>query len=195
MMSPNQNFDETVSRWIELVKDGDKVSFERLWERYFTSLVGLAKKNMARHAVRVADEEDVVQSALASFYFRAQEGRYPELNDRDGFWKLLMSITLNKARAHARKEGRRSEILEREFSGDNFLRGEPAPELALEMSDQLERLLQKLEDDLLRQIAVAKLEGCSNQEIADRVGKSIPTVERKLRLIRTVWGAELLDAA
>ena len=161
-MPHNQPFDETVSHWIELVKEGDGESFQRLWERYFTSLVSLARRNMADRAVKVADEDDVVQSALASFYFRAQEGRYPNLNDRDGFWKLLMSITLNKARAHARKEGRRAKILEREFSGDNFLRGEPAPELACEMADQLDQLLELLDDDLHEQVAVAKLEGCSN---------------------------------
>ena len=184
--------DETISHWIALAKEGHNDSFERLWQRYFTALVALARKNLSHRTVRFADENDVVQSAMASFYFRAKEGNYPDLSDRDGLWRLLISMTLNKARAHARKEGRRAELLEREFSGESFLRGEPGPDMACEMTDQLEQLLDQLEDETLRTLALGKLEGYSNQELADRIGKSLPTVERKLRLIRAAWSDELV---
>lgn len=190
-MSSDHDSDLPITVWLEQVKEGDEQSFERLWSHYFGNLVRLARKNVADSPARLADEDDIVQSALASFYFRAQEGRYPDLHDRNGLWKLLISITLTKARALSRKEGRRREILEREFSGQNFAQGEPTPEFAAEMADQFEELMGRLTSDLLRKIAVAKLEGCTNQEVADRVGKSVPTVERKLRLIRDVWASEV----
>ena len=48
-------------------------------------------------------------------------------------------------------------------------------------------------NDELRKIAIAKLEGFSTDEITHSIGRSIPTVERRLRLIRDTWQQELLD--
>ena len=50
-----------------------------------------------------------------------------------------------------------------------------------------ERLLNLLDDDELRRIAVCKLEGWSNYEIAQHLGCAVFTVERRLRLIRAIW--------
>jgi len=190
-MAAKHDPDQPITVWLEQVKDdGNEEAFEKIWAKYFSSLVRLARKKVAHSPAKSADEDDIVQSALTSFYFRARSGRYPDLNDRNGLWKLLLSITLTKARALARKEGRRREILEREFSGQSFLAGEPTPEFAAEMADQLQHLMDRLNSDLLHKIAVGKLEGYSNQEIAGRVKKSVPTVERKLRLIRELWASE-----
>ena len=40
-------------------------------------------------------------------------------------------------------------------------------------------------------MAVWKLEGHTNEEIAALLGRSVPTVERKLRLIRKLWEGEV----
>ncbi len=190
-MAAKHDPDQPITVWLEQVKDdGNEEAFEKIWAKYFSNLVRLARKKVAASPAKSADEDDIVQSALTSFYFRARSGRYPDLNDRNGLWKLLLSITLTKARALARKEGRRREILQREFSGQSFLAGEPTPEFAAEMADQLQHLMDRLNSDLLHKIAVGKLEGYSNQEIAGRVKKSVPTVERKLRLIRELWASE-----
>ena len=58
------------------------------------------------------------------------------------------------------------------------------------MADQCRRLLQMLDDPQLQEIAVAKMEGCSNQEIAQRLDCAVRTVERRLRLIRDQWKEE-----
>jgi DNA-directed RNA polymerase specialized sigma24 family protein len=47
-----------------------------------------------------------------------------------------------------------------------------------------------LEDDQLRAVALAKMEGCTNEEIAQRLKCSVPTVERKLQRIRKTWAKE-----
>ena len=180
---------DEITAWIDQTKDGDHAAFEKIWNRYYANLVRLARKSVVHSADRSADEEDAVQSAMKSFYVGACAGRYPHLDDREGLWKLLLSITISKIRAASRKESRRREILEREFSGENFRKGEPSPEFAAEMADQFEYLMNLLDDDLLSQVALAKLEGYTNQEIAQRVGKSIPTIERKLRLIRDLWSS------
>jgi DNA-directed RNA polymerase specialized sigma24 family protein len=38
-----------------------------------------------------------------------------------------------------------------------------------------------------------KLEGYSNDEIARAISRSLPTVERRLRVIREIWGTEPTD--
>jgi hypothetical protein len=54
----------------------------------------------------MADEEDVALSAMNRFYQASQEGRYPELADRDGLWRLLLQITTHCAIDLRRRENR-----------------------------------------------------------------------------------------
>jgi DNA-directed RNA polymerase specialized sigma24 family protein len=50
--------------------------------------------------------------------------------------------------------------------------------------------LGRLGDDTLRQVALLKLEGYENAEIAARLNCALRTVERKLNLIRALWAEE-----
>jgi len=147
----------------------------------------------------MADEEDVALSALDGFCRAARDGRFPDLADRDGLWRLLLQMTIHKAMSLARHEKRRrrggGQV--RSFDGDDLLWDEvevarvvgrePTPEFAAMMADECRNLLQKLDDPRLRDLALAKMEGYSNQEIADRMDCSLRTVERRLRLIRKEW--------
>jgi DNA-directed RNA polymerase specialized sigma24 family protein len=98
-----------------------------------------------------------------------------------------MTITLSKARAMSRKEIRRRQLLQRAYDDTAGRQTEPSPEFAIQVADQLQQLMSRLDEPLLQQIAVAKLEGYRNEEIAQQIGKSTPTVERKLRRIRELW--------
>lgn len=64
---------------------------------------------------------------------------------------------------------------------------EPTAEFAAVVAEGLRGLLGLLADDELRQIALLKLEGWTNEEIANRINRSLPTCERRLRLIRDKW--------
>jgi DNA-directed RNA polymerase specialized sigma24 family protein len=68
-----------------------------------------------------------------------------------------------------------------------LLAKEPDPAFAAEMVDNCRHLLGKLWDDQLRAIALGKLEGYSNEEIAAKIDCAPATVERRLRLIRDIW--------
>jgi DNA-directed RNA polymerase specialized sigma24 family protein len=63
----------------------------------------------------------------------------------------------------------------------------PTPEFAAQTADEYAHLLGRLTDASLRSIAVWKMEGYSNEEIAARLGCVPRTVERKLAVIRTLW--------
>src|SRR5262249_2863329 len=53
--------------------------------------------------------------------------------------------------------------------------------------EEVEILLAALDDPMLRRIAVGRLEGLSNAEIAGELGCAVRTVERKLERIRAIW--------
>ena len=67
---------------------------------------------------------------------------------------------------------------------------EPTPDEAFEVAEECERLLNQLKDPILRQLALWKLEGYTNEEIAKILGCVPRTVERKLRAIRDIWEKE-----
>ena len=67
--------DGSVSRWIGPLQAGDPAAVQRLWERYFHRLVGLARAKLQNAPRRAADEEDVALSAFDSFCRNAGDGR------------------------------------------------------------------------------------------------------------------------
>jgi DNA-directed RNA polymerase specialized sigma24 family protein len=48
-------------------------------------------------------------------------------------------------------------------------------------------LLDKLGSEELRRLALLRMEGYSREEIGEQFGWSVPTVDRKLKVIRTLW--------
>ena len=64
---------------------------------------------------------------------------------------------------------------------------DPTPAFAAQMGEACESLLRRLDAHGLRGLAVAKMEGYTNAEIAAQFGCCVSTVERRLQLIRRVW--------
>lgn len=196
----------SITRWLGELKDGDeREAQEQIWNRYFQRLMGLARKKLADMPRRAVDEEDVVLSALDSFFRGVREGRYPRLNDRNNLWALLSKITAHKAVnerlwqiAEKRGGGKvRGESIGVAPGADTqigllaeFPDKELTPSFLAMMQEQCHRLLDKLGDPTLRRIAEMKLAGHTNTEIADLLDVVERTVERKLRLIRERWSEE-----
>ena len=197
--------EDSVSHWIEQLRAGDPAAAECLWGRYFERLVGLARIRLRGAPRRAADEEDVALSAFDSFCRGAERGRFPELLDRHSLWRLLVTITLRKAQALRRHEQRQKRG-GGEVRGEAALQGaadsaaetgleqllgrEPDPALAVQVAEECRRLLGRLDDAALQTLALMKMEGYTNDELAARMGWGLRTVERKLRLIRTLWKEE-----
>ncbi len=68
----------------------------------------------------------------------------------------------------------------------------PDPEFAAVMAEQCGRLLGRLSDPQLQALAIAKMQGYSNEEIAEQLQCSVRTVERRLHLIRKKWESEAI---
>lgn len=192
----------SVTALLDRLKDGDPDSVEALWRRYFPRLVGLARARLRGRPRAVADEEDVALTAFESFCRRAEEGHFPLLKDRDGLWSLLVVMVARKAADAVKHQGRAKRgagqaPVELPAADDSTAGGvlslggdTPTPEEAAILAEEVETLLVRLHDPALRSIAVWKLEGYTNAEIAAKQGCSVPTVERRLAVIRRLLRPE-----
>jgi DNA-directed RNA polymerase specialized sigma24 family protein len=197
--------DGSVTRWLEQLQAGDPAAAQHLWERYFHRLVGLARTKLQGVPRRAADEEDVALSAFDFFCRGAERGHFPQLQDRDNLWRLLVTLTVRKAARLARgeqclKRGGGAVLGEAALTAgpageappglEAVIGREPTPEFAAQVADECQRLLGLLGDEELRSIALGKMEGYTNAEIAARLGCAPATVERRLRVIRRLWEKE-----
>jgi DNA-directed RNA polymerase specialized sigma24 family protein len=195
---------DSVSRWIDGLREGNDADVQRLWDRYFQRLVRVASARLPGHARRTTDEEDVALSAFHSFCDRVGRGQFPQLVDRDDLWRLLVTITTRKVVEAVRHQTRQKRGGGKVLGESAFLKAdeldegmaqvlgrEPAPEVAAQFAEDYEKLINKLEDPALKSVAVRKLEGHSSEEIAAEFGTSRRTIDRKLMLIRRIWQEEL----
>lgn len=191
----------SITTWFQALQDGDRDGAQRLWDRFSRRLLGLARRRLQDTPRQAADEEDVVLSAFDSFCRAAEKGRYAQLQDRDDLWQLLVIITVRKSidlhqyenRQRRRPEGpgllvRQDGSLEQGLEA--VLSREPSPELAAMVAEECGRLLGLLPDPDLRSIALLKMEGYTDDEIALRLDCVRRTVQRRLRLIRQLWERE-----
>jgi len=188
----------SVTTWLNLLRAGDPRAAQPLWERYFARLVRLAHDHLSSNLRRTIDPEDVALCAFASFCRGVTQGRFPQLDDRHDLWRLLLTLTLRHAADHARREGRQrrgggrrievADLLDLPDADLDHLAGNaPDPAWAASVAEQLRLLLARLPDNLLRQITQLRLEGHTFPEIAQRLGRSLRSIERKWRLVRQFW--------
>src|SRR3954467_3666818 len=197
--------DPSVTQFLNEFKGGDSSAFDELWNRYFSRLVAVARRRLQNERrMAGADEEDIALSAFKSFHRRARRGDFPRLDDRNDLWVQLVTLTRQKVvdlRRHegALKRGRNRLVseadLEKGHDGDDraglaeIVGQEPDPAFSAIVTEECRRLLDCLDDETLRQIALAKMGMYTNLEIAGRFGKSLSWVNRKLDLIRSIWEA------
>jgi DNA-directed RNA polymerase specialized sigma24 family protein len=194
----------SVTAWIDQLRAGDRAAAQPLWQGYFQRLVALARKKLRGAPRGTADEEDVALSAFDSFFQGIEQGRFPQLSDRDDLWCLLFVITERKAidllkhENAIRRGGGKVQSLDA-LCGQNSTSDrapaeiagrEPTPEEVTEITDNCRRLLALLGDETLRDVALAKMEGYTNKEVGERLKFAEPTIERKLGRIRKIWWKE-----
>jgi DNA-directed RNA polymerase specialized sigma24 family protein len=191
---------DSVSQWLARLRAGDRAVAQKLWERYFRRLVGLAAARLRGAPRRAADEEDVALSAFDSFWRGAVKGRFPQLQDRNNLWALLVTITARKAHqlvlhGGRQKRGGNAVLDEAALAGsgsglhslEHVIDHAPTPQFSAQVVDEFRRLLAMLPSADLQSVSQWKLEGYTNEEIASRLGCALRTVERKLRVIRSLW--------
>ena len=195
--------ESNVSHWIEQVKQGNSFAANQVWHHYFDRLVKDVRRRLLGHNRAISDEEDIVLSVFDSFYAAAEKGRFPDLADRDDLWKLLLGMAARKVvskRRHDQRQRRGGDAKHLAIGATSdgedeihVIGNEPSPEMVLMMQESVENFFSHLGVGQLRDLAVAKLEGYSNAELAERFHCSVRTIERRLHLIREKCQQELVD--
>jgi len=193
----------SVTHWIKHLQAGDPAAAEFVWDRYFDLVVQLARQQLLGIQNTCQDPEDVALSALNALCHAARRGKLAPLADRDDLWRLLATCTLHRSR-NVRRDSRRlkrgggSAPLRLPATGDRqSLRSrEPTPAEAAQLTDDLRALMDRLDREdpthRLRQVALWKLEGFTDLEIARRQNCSRKTVCVRLSLIRALWQSLLV---
>jgi RNA polymerase sigma factor (sigma-70 family) len=187
----------SITVWLERLRAQDPQAAGVLLERFFEQMLDVARQRLRGSDRRVADEEDAVVVAFERFLHGARNGRFPCLSDRNDLWSILFTLTENAALKQRRD-------LRRLKRGGGAVRGDSplatpgggaidvlddalTPQRAAEVEETLQLLLAELGDPSLRQIALWRMEGFSNAEIAGKLDCAVVTVERRLQRIRAIW--------
>lgn len=197
--------DDPITLWLNDLRQLDDGAANKLWNHYCSRLRTFARSRLPDNVRRVYDEDDAAVSAFFSLCRGVKHGRFPALGDRNDLWRLLVVIAARKVRRRQEYENRRKRgggggDLSRIFTDASDLSGlkrlpsrEPTPEFAAEVAETCDALFRHLSDDSLRDVARGKLEGFTNQEIAEQLDIGLRSVERKLHLIRQIWQTEIDD--
>ena len=195
----------TVSEWIEQLKHGRESAATKLWDHFLEKLTLLVRKKLRSSTKTISDEEDVIIDAVDACFRALIENRYPKVVNREDLWKLLAVIAERKAIDQIRRntkgvDGIRANVSFRIVSATSSIVdgmqewpcSEPTPEFAAIISENLHFYLNMLEGPF-RNVALLKMQGYTNREIAEKIKRSVPTVERYLKLIRTTWTSQSDD--
>lgn len=200
----NADAGELTQLLIRIQSRRDEEACAQLWESVYERIITYARSRLSIKDQRVADEEDIAQSAMNSFFRAAEAGRFKTLANRDDLWRILITVMARKTNAlqqrlNAEKrgagqvrgdsgfnlsaKGRSSDINSVADSGD-------PDRFVDELLGECRERLESLPDQILRTIALRRMEGFEVTEIAEELGLSVATIKRKLARIRDLWNDE-----
>ena len=191
---PNEGLPGSVSILISKVKEGDEDSVRELWNRYSGALVRSAQTRISKQVAAKVDSEDLAQSVFFAIYRGAVEDKFDQLNDRAGFWTLVLAITRRKAvdrirnLTAAKRGGAAAMRASQEAVGEsvaNLVDRAPSrevdPQVEVECEDLLASLKQQLDIEdasgMLTRVAMSRIAGLSVKEIAAELDRTDRTVE------------------
>ena len=184
---------------IDLWRQGDQDAARQIVERYIDRLLVLARRRISQRLASRVDAEDIVQSVFRTFFGRLKDGQFV-FADQDDLCKLLVRITLHKTLRQVafHKAAKRDPSLETEQGEHHreqllaLLDAEPTPDATVAFLDQLEHFLGRLQP-LERQILEMRLQGHSNEDIANKLGVYDRKIRRVVEHVRAVAEKEGLS--
>jgi RNA polymerase sigma factor (sigma-70 family) len=177
-----------IAELVERLRRGDPQVAAELFTRYAQRLTSLAEQQLSRKLAARLDGADVVQSVFRTFFRRSAAGEF-RIDSSVDLWRLLVQITLQKARAYGRHHSADMRDVAAEAPGGgaaslaHAVAREPGPAEAAALLDQIDELLCGL-PPLYCELLQLRLEGHNVCETAARLGVSRRTVHRALQLLR-----------
>ena len=170
-----------------LWKQGDEQAARILSDRYSLRMVAFIAGRLNRRFRDTVDPEEIVQSALGSFFYAAQRSKL-QVSQNVSFWNLLAAFA-------KRKMMRRIERLSTEKRGGDFQRTDLPNDLIADTESTTEDLLDAIRGEIREQygaVAFGELNvvvdrlvaGQTHHDIAVALGISERTVRRRVTQIR-----------
>ncbi len=182
------------------MREGDQDAIGKALDRVKAAMSQMAAKNMHVHDP-IADEEDMIYGAFSACVLGIAKGRY-DLKDRSDLFRLLATVIRNNCRDHDRRalagirdrnrlvdlahqHAQRSGVTHQQALQE-IAANIATPEVIASFEEGIRLALQKLSRSEWI-VAVMRLRGHSNKEIAAKLEVSERTVERKLSDVRKCW--------
>lgn len=197
------NSRHSVSEWLSTVnaKHGEAdTAWHQIWKRYAPRMRILARNQLPPGRKPLADEEDIVIEVFKEFFQGVQQGSFARLSNRDDLQQILIMLTLRRTiDAHRRNAVRTAHevgesalpFADRSQSDGHPLDRVAGPDVPAGLSalacEELARLLDCLQDDTLRHVALMRVCSATDEEIAQELKLSVRTVQRKADLIAGRW--------
>lgn len=158
-----------VGKWALAVNAGDQRELNSLWAEFTPSLQQLAEEWLAKSLPRTAPDDG---TGLLPFESLISQLKNRELRFRGGdeLWRLIGVVTLSR-------------IPDAEI--------ERSIKIASQMVHVIRPLLDELADADLESVALLKLKGSTNDEIAAVLNCTRRTIQRLLKLVREIWEGQI----
>jgi DNA-directed RNA polymerase specialized sigma24 family protein len=154
------------------LRAGDQDAAGQVFRCFAQRLVALARSRLDRRLRQKVDPEDVVQSALRSFFLRCADGQF-DFASTDQLWSLLVLFTVRKCRRQVERfQADRRDVRREAAPGDEEigLAREPTPEEAALLADTVEQVMGRLDSALKRRVFEMSLQGYTVPEIGAALG-------------------------
>jgi hypothetical protein len=163
----------------------------QIFARYFQRLWNLVQANLHPRIRQRVDPEDIINSGVKSLVLDFREGVVsPDCKEK--LWVLLAQAVLSKARQAARRHTAQKRNVFREKAAADAQEVDPvwdylaAAEPSAHEAVCLQEAIEGLPEDL-QPVAVGKLQGKTDQELAQELGyASTETIRVKTRLIQSL---------
>ena len=159
-----------ITAWSSAVRAADEEGLSALWSELAPAFQQLGVQ-WAERAMDRIDGDNTSPSRIAMLVGRIQRNELT-LRGSDDIWRLVAAATLNRTQAE-------SVVIE------------SSVDLAAQMTRYGRALLDELADPALESVALFKLAGETNEEIAGRMDRTRRTIQRMIKLIRDIWLSQI----
>lgn len=189
---------EDIQTLLTAARAGDELAASRIFQMYLRRLLGLAQSRLSPQMARRVEAEDIVQSAMRTFFRRLREDGM-EWGENVDLWQLLARITVRKVcgqvdhhyaqrRSVADEQNAESDASGSDRDFEAFARGPTASDLLI-AQELLDRVMAPLEPKQ-RKILELRLEGYSYVEISAQLGCSEAIARRLVDKVKQSLEAE-----
>lgn len=184
-MDDSVNATLLLERW----RTGDEQAAATLFHLYSHKLTSIAERQLNQQISTRVDGEDIVQSAMRTFFRRGKRGDF-QIDSSVGLWHLLVKITLAKAKSQARRHTSPKRDVAREKSFETTGAQywvpvhEPTPSEAATLVDLIQSVVEGLPEKYA-EILRLRLAGETRSEVAEKLGITRQTVYRALKTMQS----------